>query len=88
MPYFAHVKLKDIKSNHYEDALKDLKKQYAPSTVDGIYRTGRMIFKKAIQKELIKNDPTQFIVLQKKTIDQLKDRIFQSIWKKKSSLCF
>lgn len=75
MPYFAYVKLKDIKSNHYEDAIKDLKKQYAPNTVDGVHRTGRMIFKKAIQKDLIKNDPTQFVVLQKKkkTIEQLKE---------------
>lgn len=76
MPYFAHVKLKDIKSNHYEEALKDLKKQFAANTVDGIHRTGRMIFKKAIQRELIKNDPTQFVVLQKKkkTIEQLKEQ--------------
>ncbi len=35
-----------------------------------------MIFKKAIQRELIKKDPTQFVVLQKKkkTIEQLKER--------------
>ncbi|GAE36464.1 hypothetical protein JCM9157_3652 [Halalkalibacter akibai JCM 9157] len=33
-----------------------------------------MIFKKAIQKELIKKDPTLFVVLQKKkkTIEELK----------------
>lgn len=66
MPYFAFLKLKDIKSNHYEDALKDLKKQFAANTVDGIHRTGRMIFKKAIQRELIKNDPTQFVVFYKR----------------------
>jgi integrase len=76
MPYLAFVKLKDIKSNHYEEALKDLKSQFSANTVDGIHRTGRMIFKKAIQKELIKNDPTQYVVLQKKkkTIEQLKEQ--------------
>jgi integrase len=75
MPYFAHVKLKEIKSNDYENAIKDLKNRYAPHTVDGIHRTGRMIFKKAIQLELIKKDPTQFLVLQKKkkTIEELKE---------------
>ncbi|KGX90044.1 tyrosine-type recombinase/integrase [Pontibacillus marinus] len=76
MPYFAYLRLKNIKSDQYEDAIKDLKKHYAPNTVDGIHRTGRMIFKKAIQKELIKKDPTQFVVLQKKkkTIEQLKEQ--------------
>ena len=74
LPYFAHIKLKNIKSNYYENAIKDLKNHFAPNTVDGIHRTGRMIFKKAIQMELIKKDPTQFVVLQKKkkTIEQLK----------------
>lgn len=74
MPYFVYMKLKDIKSDHYEGAIKKLKEQFAPNTVDGIHRTGRMIFKKAIQKELIKKDPTQFVVLQKKkkTVDELK----------------
>jgi integrase len=74
MPYFAYMKLKDIKSDHYEGAIKKLKEQFAPNTVDGIHRTGRMIFKKAIQKELIKKDPTQFVVLQKKkkTVEELK----------------
>lgn len=74
LPYFAFMKLKDIKPDHYEGAIKKLKEQFAPNTVDGIHRTGRMIFKKAIQKELIKKDPTQYVVLQKKkkTIDELK----------------
>lgn len=74
MPYFGHVKLKNINSDHYENAIKDLKEHFSPNTIDGIHRTGRMIFKRAIQKELIKKDPTQFVVLRKKkkNIDDLK----------------
>lgn len=75
MPYFAHLKLKEINSQKYENALNALKTRYADNTVDGIHRTGRMIFKYAIEKELIKKDPTQFTVLkkEKKTIEQLEE---------------
>lgn len=74
MPYFAHIKLKDITSDKYKKTIYSLKKSYADNTVDGVHRTGRMIFKKAIEKDLIKKDPTAFVVLQKvkKTIEQLK----------------
>jgi len=73
MPYFAYLKLRDINSEKYKQALNTLKRRLSDKTVDGVHRTGRMIFKKAIEKEHIKKDPTQFVVLQKKkkTIDEL-----------------
>lgn len=45
------------------------------STREGIHRTGRMIFRKALEFELIKKDPTEFAYLKKdkKTIEQLEE---------------
>ncbi|MCP8971370.1 site-specific integrase [Ectobacillus ponti] len=77
MPYFALLKLKDVTAKRYQDALNDLKeKGYADNTLDGIHRTGRMIFKKAIEMRLIKNDPTEFAYLKKdrKTIEELEEQ--------------
>jgi hypothetical protein len=51
----------------YQDALNDLKeKGYSDSTREGINRTGRMIFRKALELELIKKDPTEFAYVKKK----------------------
>ncbi|MFD1851574.1 tyrosine-type recombinase/integrase [Oceanobacillus bengalensis] len=60
----------------YQDALHDLNDQdYSDSTREGIHRTGRMIFRKALEMELIKKDPTEFAYLkkEKKTIEQLEE---------------
>jgi integrase len=75
-PYFAQLKLKDITRSMYQGALNDLKDQgYSDSTRDGINRTGRMIFRKALELELIKKDPTEFAYVKKdkKTIEQLEE---------------
>lgn len=73
LPYFAHLKLKDIILKEYQDALDDLNRKYAYNTLKGIHRTGRMIFKKAVEMEIIKKDPTEFAVIkrEKKTIRDL-----------------
>ncbi|WP_164670252.1 tyrosine-type recombinase/integrase [Virgibacillus doumboii] len=74
MPYFSYLKLKDIKRKAYQDALNDLKaKGYADNTLDGIHRTGKMIFKKAIELDKLKKNPTEFTYLKKdkKTIEDL-----------------
>lgn len=76
MPYFAQLKLKDITRKMYQDALNDLKEQgYSDSTREGINRTGRMIFRNALEMELIKKDPTEFAYVKKdkKTIEQLEE---------------
>ncbi|MDQ0976746.1 integrase [Neobacillus niacini] len=76
LPYFAKLKLKDITRKMYQDALNDLKNQgYSDSTREGIHRTGRMIFRKALELELIKKDPTEFAYVKKdkKTIEQLEE---------------
>ena len=53
------------------EALNDLKDlEYSDSTREGIHRTGRMIFRKALKMELIKKNPTK---KDKKTIEQLEE---------------
>ncbi|MCT2346581.1 site-specific integrase [Niallia taxi] len=77
LPYFSLLKLKEITSKRYQDALNHLKeKGYADNTLDGVHRTGRMIFKKAIEMRLIKNDPTEFAYLKKdrKTVEELEEQ--------------
>lgn len=66
--------MKDISKKNYQDALLDLKeKGYADNTLDGVHRTGRMIFKKAVEQDVIKIDPTQYAYVPKiqKPIEEL-----------------
>jgi integrase len=61
LDYFAKLKLKDVTRKRYQDAINDLKKRgYADNTVDGAHRTGRMIFKKALEMDILKKDPTEY----------------------------
>lgn len=85
--YFAKLKIKNITLKQYQNALNDLKEHgkgkdkkgndrggLSQQTLEGIHVTGRMIFKRAIELGMIKNDPTQYAYLPKdeaKTIDEL-----------------
>ncbi|GEL76663.1 site-specific integrase [Tenuibacillus multivorans] len=74
LPYLANLKLKHINRETYQNALNDLKeKGYADNTLSGIHRTGRMIFRKAIEMEKIKRDPTEFAYIRKtkKSVEDL-----------------
>jgi hypothetical protein len=74
LDYFAKLKLKDVTRRQYQNALNDLKKRgYAQNTIDGAHRTGRMIFKKAVELEILKKDPTEYtqVPKQQKTIEEL-----------------
>lgn len=74
LAYFAKIKLKDITRKNYQDALQNLfNRGFAENTVDGVHRTGRMIFKKAVELEILKNDPTLFsqVPRKPKSIEQI-----------------
>jgi len=74
MPYFKYLKIKNITKKQYQDALIDLKaKGFADNTLDGIHSTGRMIFKKAAEYDLIKKDPTEYarVPRTQKTVEEL-----------------
>ncbi|NEU29182.1 site-specific integrase [bacterium LRH843] len=75
--YFAKLKLKDITRKEYQNALNDLKKRgYAQNTIDGAHRTGKMIFRKAVELEILKKDPTEYTQVPKEqmTIEELESR--------------
>ncbi|OMD42579.1 tyrosine-type recombinase/integrase [Paenibacillus odorifer] len=64
LDYFAERKIKDITKKMYQDVLNDLKnKNLADNTISGIHTTGRMIFSKAVELDIIKNNPTQYATL-------------------------
>ncbi|OAB48506.1 site-specific integrase [Paenibacillus antarcticus] len=71
------VKKKEITTKKTEETVKkadgEIVKGYSENTIDGVHRTGRMIFKKAIEMEIIKNDPTSYAVVPRtqKTVEQL-----------------
>jgi integrase len=76
LDYFALLKLKDITRKRYQDALNDLSNRgFAQNTIDGAHRTGRMIFKKAIEMEILKKDPTDFtqVPQKQKTVEELEE---------------
>lgn len=66
LPYFAHLKLKNITEELYQAALNDLKDQdYAKNTIEGVHTTAKMIFKMAVSKRMLKIDPTQNAYIKK-----------------------
>lgn len=74
--YFGNIKIKDISRKNYQDMLLDLKKEgYADETIVSIHSTGKLIFKKAKELEVIKKDPTEYARLpsKQKTVEQLEN---------------
>ena len=62
----------------YQDALNDSNDQrYSDSIREGIHGTGRVTFRMALEMELIKKKPTEFVYLKKdkKTVEQLDEEI-------------
>ncbi|KHE69666.1 tyrosine-type recombinase/integrase, partial [Halobacillus sp. BBL2006] len=77
LDYFAKLKLKGITRHQYQNAINDLKKRgYAQNTIEGAHRTGRMIFRKAVEMEVLKKDPTEFthVPRHQKTIEELEGK--------------
>lgn len=74
LDYFSNFKIKHITKKMYQDALYDLKnKGLSDNTISGIHTTGRMLFSKAVEMDVIKNNPTQYAKLPRvqKTIEEL-----------------
>lgn len=65
--HLAKIKVVDITWQQYQNTLHELNKTFARNTLEGIHSTGRMIFKKAMQLDIIKKDPTEYAYLPKKT---------------------
>lgn len=75
--HFGNIKMIDISWQQYQKVLHELHQRFAKNTLDGIHRTGRMIFKKAMQLDIIKKDPTEYAYLPKKvaTVEDLENAI-------------
>jgi len=53
-PYFEKLQMKKITRLIYQNAINALKKYgYADNTINSVHRTGRMIFNKAVELEVI-----------------------------------
>jgi len=66
LSYFKDIKIKEVTGIMYQAFLLDLFSKYAENTLTGIHRTARMIFKKAIELKILKEDPTQYAKLPKR----------------------
>lgn len=89
MPYFAHIKMKDITRKKYQDALNDLKSQgLSDNTLDGIHNTGKMMFNRAIEFNLIKGNPTKYARVHKtkKTVEEIEQEAEQVKYLEKEEL--
>jgi hypothetical protein len=64
--YFAHLKLKNITEDMYQAAFDDLiNRNLTRTTVKGIHTTGKLIFKMAVAKKKLKENPTVNIQIMK-----------------------
>lgn len=77
--YLGERKMKDISKKVYQEVINKLKEKddkgriLSDNTVAGIHTTGRMIFSKAIELDIIKVNPTSYAKLPKtqKTVEEL-----------------
>jgi len=75
--YFKELNLNSITKRAYQNALTDMKKRgYAENTISGVHGTARMIFKKAVEFDMLKVDPTQYAKVPKtqQTVEDIENK--------------
>lgn len=74
--YFAQIPMRDITKLKYQKALNKMSETLSHRTVAGIHITAGMVFKKAIEWEVMKNNPAEFakVANEIKTVDDLEDQ--------------
>lgn len=90
-PFLDKLKLKDITRKQFQESLNSLKeKNLSQSAIIGSYTTGRMIFKKAVEFEYIKKDPTRYASIPKsvKGIDEFEEEEETIKYLEKSELSY
>lgn len=73
---FERIPIKNVTKKMYQNALNEMKKRdLADNTISGAHGTGRMIFKRAIEYDMLKADPTEFARLPrtKKTVEDIEN---------------
>lgn len=75
LTYFSNIKIKDVTKLMYQEMLNDLSKELARKTVASIHETGSLIFKKALELEVIQSDPTVYAKVPtiRKTVEELEN---------------
>lgn len=76
LPFLGQTKLKDVTKKQYQEAINSLKeKNLSQSAIIGSYTASRMIFRKAVESEQLKIDPTKYAYIPKsiKTIEDLEE---------------
>lgn len=58
--FFAKLPIKQITRKAYQDALLKMAGSMVKNTIIGIHGTAKMIFRKALEYQTIKSDPTEF----------------------------
>ena len=74
--YFAYVKLRDVTKKMYQNLLTSLKNEgLAHNTISGIHGTARMIFKRAMEQDILSQDPTEYAYIpkDKKTVEDIEN---------------
>ncbi|RYG71647.1 hypothetical protein EU245_13405 [Lentibacillus lipolyticus] len=86
--YLADLKIVDITWEIYQNMLYKLNEHFSKNTLDGIHRTGRMIFKKALQHDIIRKDPTEYAFLPQKnsTVEELENEDILPAYMEKEKL--
>ncbi|HWQ74607.1 MAG TPA: tyrosine-type recombinase/integrase [Syntrophomonas sp.] len=77
IPYLGHYAIKEITKRMYQNALNSLHAAgYAYNTMCGVNSTGKMVFRRAKEWELIKGDPTESARVPKtvKTVEQIESQ--------------
>ena len=75
--YLKHSKMKNITRNIYQNMLNSLYNEgYSKNTLLGLHATGKLIFSKAIELGIIKNNPTNYVSIPKlkETVHDIENR--------------
>lgn len=75
--HFNTIPISKISKKMYQDAILAMKKDnLSDNTISGVHGCGRMIFKRAIEQDLIRLDPTQFAKLPRTetTVEDIESR--------------
>ncbi len=71
--HFGQIKLKEITKLMYQQFLNELSQKYARKTVSSAHEVGNLIFKKAVEMEIISKNITEYVDIPKKvqTVEDL-----------------
>jgi len=85
---FKYVKVKDINSITYQKFLNSLYPNLKPTSISGINAVGSMIFKYAMEKNIISINPTQFVKIPRPllTVEELEKKVVTDEYFEKDEL--